>query len=327
MIFLYKCVDCFAVYVVLEINNTTVLTLSKTFNFYSEVYLMSKKTALITGASSGFGRLTALAMLAEGHTVYATMRNVNTNNSEVVSELEGAGAVVLELDVTDNLSVKAAIEEVSKSETALDVLVNNAGVAAAGISESFHIDQVQSMFDVNVFGLMRVSQAVLPLMRQQKDGLIINIGSILGRVTFPFFGLYGASKYAVEAITDSMSYELSQLGVDVVLIQPSAYPTNMYANAIIPELTDVVGEYGDIAQIPEAISSTIASMFEGDDAPQPADIANAVVAIVAQEKGQREKRTVVGVGFGADAANAEIKPIQSGLIASLDLSLLEQVKV
>ena len=288
---------------------------------------MSKKTALITGASSGFGRLTALAMLAEGHSVYATMRNMDGVNSTVANELEDAGATVLELDVTDSLSVKAAISLLSNNESSLDVLVNNAGVAAAGISESFHIDQVQSMFDVNVLGVLRVSQAVLPLMRQQQDGLIINIGSILGRVTFPFFGLYGASKYAVEAMTDSLSYELSQLGIEVVLIQPSAYPTNMYENAIAPQHVEVAEEYGDIAHIPDAISATIASMFEGEGAPKPTDIANAIVALVAQEKGTRSKRTVVGSGFGADVANAQIEPIQSGLMASLELNSLEHVKV
>jgi len=214
------------------------------------------KVVLITGTSSGFGRLTALALLAEGHIVYATMRNTASPAAE---ELKEAGATVLELDVTDKKSINTAVDQIATKEQSLDVLINNAGVAAAGISESFNVDQVQSMFDVNVFGVLRVTQAVLPIMRQQNDGLIINIGSILGRVTFPFFGLYGASKYAIEAMTDSLSYELSQLGVDVALIQPSAYPTNMYASAITPQHTDIIAEYGDVAHIPTAINDTIAT--------------------------------------------------------------------
>ena len=285
-----------------------------------------KKVILITGASSGFGRLTAIAMLAQGHTVYASMRSINGKNAPAAQELSRAGASVIELDVTDGHSIQTAINSLSSKEDKLDVLINNAGVAAAGISESFSDKQVQAMFDVNVFGLFRVTQAVLPLMRKQQDGLIVNVGSILGRVTFPFYGLYGASKYAVEAITDSLSYELSQLGIDVVLVQPSAYPTNMYANAITPEKQSLADEYGEVAKVPEAIGSTIASIFESEDAPQPSDIANAAVALVEQTKGTRPKRVVVGNSFGADAANDQIAPIQSQLIAGLGLSSLETIQ-
>ena len=285
-----------------------------------------KKVILITGASSGFGRLTALAMLAKGHTVYASMRNINGKNAPVAQELSRAGASVIELDVTDGHSIHTAINTLTSKEDKLDVLINNAGVAAAGISESFSDKQVQAMFDVNVFGLFRVSQAVLPLMRRHNDGLILNVGSILGRVTFPFYGLYGASKYAVEAITDSLSYELSQLGIDVVLVQPSAYPTNMYANAIAPETPSLAEEYGDVANVPEAIGSTIASLFESEDAPQPSDIANAAVTLVEQAKGTRPKRVVVGNSFGADAANDQIAPIQAQLIEALGLSSLETIQ-
>jgi NAD(P)-dependent dehydrogenase (short-subunit alcohol dehydrogenase family) len=110
----------------------------------------------------------------------------------------------------------------------LDVLVNNAGIASAGITEAFTPDQAKVVFNTNVVGVLRTSRAVLPAMRRQGDGLVINISSILGRVTFPFFGIYGASKFAVEALTDSLRYEVSQLGIDVVLVQPSAFPTPMY---------------------------------------------------------------------------------------------------
>lgn len=284
------------------------------------------KVILITGTSSGFGRLTTLALLSEGHKVYATMRNSKGANANAAKELTQAGATVLDLDVTDTTSIQAATNILLANEKTIDVLINNAGIAAAGISESFSADQAQKLFDVNVFGVLRVTQAVLPAMRQQKDGLIINVGSILGRVTFPFFGLYGASKYAVEAMTDSFAYEVSQLGIDVVMVQPSAYPTNMYASAITPTHESIVKEYGEVADIPVAISNTIASMFEGDGAPQPTDIANAVTSLVNQAKGARARRTVVGTSFGAEAVNAEVAPIQSQLMAGLDLSSLEIVK-
>jgi NADP-dependent 3-hydroxy acid dehydrogenase YdfG len=285
------------------------------------------KVVLITGSSSGFGRLTALALIAKGHKVYASMREMDGKNATIAQELMSAGAHVIELDVTDNESVQSAVDALAKKEDKVDVLINNAGVAASGISESFNVEQVHALFDVNVLGVFRVTQAVLPLMREQRDGLVINIGSILGRVTFPFFGLYGASKYAVEAMTDSFAYEFSQLGIDVVLVQPSAYPTNMYANAISPKRSEVVSAYGDIADIPMSIGSTIASMFEGESAPQPSDIADTIAALIEQQAGERVRRVVVGNSFGADVANEKIAPIQSQLMEALGLQSLEHINV
>src|SRR5947207_3030102 len=117
--------------------------------------------------------------------------------------------------------------------------------ATAGVTEAFTTQQAKAIFDTNVIGLLRVTCAVLPSMRQQHDGLIINIGSILGRVTFPFVGIYGASKFAVEALTDSLRYEVSRLGVEVVEVQPSGYPTNFFANSQTPAGTDVAEAYGE----------------------------------------------------------------------------------
>jgi NAD(P)-dependent dehydrogenase (short-subunit alcohol dehydrogenase family) len=136
----------------------------------------------------------------------------------------------------------------------LDVLVNNAGIASAGVSEGFTPDQVRDLFEVNVFGVQRMLRAALPTLRRQGFGLVVTTGSILGRVTFPFFGLYGASKFALEAMIDSYAYELSQLGIEFVLVQPSAYPTNMYASVQQPVDPGRTGEYGEIGQIPARCS-------------------------------------------------------------------------
>src|SRR5262249_58785500 len=121
---------------------------------------------------------------------------------------------IVELDVSSDTSVERAVKEVLARSHRIDVLVNNAGIASAGVTEAFTPDQAKVVFDTNVVGLLRVSRSVLPVMRRQGDGLIINIGSILGRVTFPFFGIYGASKFAVEALTESVRYELSQVALD-----------------------------------------------------------------------------------------------------------------
>jgi NADP-dependent 3-hydroxy acid dehydrogenase YdfG len=170
---------------------------------------MSKlaKTILITGASSGFGRDTAETLTREGHSVFASFRDSAGRNKSHAEALQSKGINVVELDVTNNDSVERAVSNVLSRAGRIDVVINNAGIASAGVSEAFTAEQVRDLFEVNVFGIQRVLRAVLPTLRKQRDGLVINVGSILGRVTFPFFGLYGASKYAVEALTDSYRYE------------------------------------------------------------------------------------------------------------------------
>jgi len=286
------------------------------------------KTILITGASSGFGRLTAEKLANSGHRVFAGFRSTDGAKTPVADELRGQEIEILKLDVTDQSSVDSAIKQLLETtNNELDVVVNNAGMASAGISESFTADQVREMFDVNVFGVQRVIRATLPALRAKRSGLVINIGSILGRVTIPFFGLYGASKYAVEAISDSYRYELSQLGVDVVLVQPSAYPTNMYAAAQQPADGEIAKTYGAVGEVPGKILKTFATLFQGENAPNPRDVAEAIDKIVATRAGERPDRVVVGLPFGSDAVNNAVNPIQRGTIDSLGLGDLAKLKV
>ncbi|WP_205961170.1 SDR family NAD(P)-dependent oxidoreductase [Psychromonas sp. SP041] len=223
-------------------------------------------------------------------------------------------------------SIEQAIQIVKDQAGHIDVLINNAGIASAGVTEAFSTEQMVALFDVNVFGVHRVIRSVLPMMRENKKGLIINVGSILGRVTFPFFGIYGASKYAVEALTDSLRYEVSQFGVDVALIQPSAYPTDMYGSAQQPLNSDCVKNYGDVGEIPGAMFSSFMSMFEAADAPKPHDIAEAIVELIKTPDGQRPARTVVGNSFGSEAINAAVAPIQNAVMQTLGLGHLEALK-
>src|SRR5712672_3249299 len=248
-------------------------------SLYSRRLNMSK-TILITGASSGFGRDTAETLRHAGHTVYASMRGAQGKNLKAAEALRKLGVKTVELDVSDDASVKAGVKKVLAEAGKIDVLVNNAGIGSAGVTEAFTAEQAKVVFDTNVIGLLRVTRAVLPSMRRKRDGLIINIGSILDRVTFPFLGIYGASKMAVEALTDSLRYEVSQLGVEVVEVQPSAYPTNLFASVQTPAGTEVPNSYGEVGQIPDAMFKTFMSMFEGKDAPNPHDIAEAVAKVV-----------------------------------------------
>ncbi len=284
------------------------------------------KTVLITGSSTGFGRKTAERLIADGHQVFASMREPNSKNKQHADDLRALGAEVVELDVTSTNSVEKAIQAVVENAERIDVLINNAGMASAGVSEAFTADQAADLFNVNVFGLHRVSRAVLPILRRQQDGLIINIGSILGRVTFPFFGLYGASKFAVEALSDSYRYEVSQLGIDVALVQPSAYPTQMYDSALQPADTSRVAEYGEIGKIPGAMFEQFMTLLSGDDAPNPQDIASAIAVLIDTPKGQRPARTVVGNPYGSDAVNEATEPVQTHVVEALGLGHLASVK-
>ncbi len=283
------------------------------------------KTILITGASSGFGRDTAETLFRAGHTVYASMRDIQGKNREAAQALRKLGVQTVELDVRDAASVEAGVKKVLAEAGKIDVLVNNAGIGSAGVTEAFTTEQAQAVFDTNVIGLLRVTRAVLPSMRRNRDGLIINISSILGRVTFPFLGIYGASKFAVEALTDSLRREVSQLGVEVVEVQPSAYPTNFFSGIQTPADTEVIESYGEVGQIPAALFKAFMSRFEGKDAPNPHDVAEVIGTLASQPKGTRAVRTIVGEPFGSDKANESLAPVQAQVVESLGLRHLETI--
>ncbi|HAF95907.1 MAG: short-chain dehydrogenase/reductase [Elusimicrobia bacterium GWC2_51_8] len=175
---------------------------------------------LITGASSGIGRATAQLLLEEGYTVYAGARRLDK-----LKELEPLGAKVFPLDVTDDISLKNAVETVVKAEGRIDVLINNAGYGVNGAVEDVPMAEARRQFEVNVFGLARLTQLVLPVMRAQGSGKIINISSIAGKITMPLGGWYHASKHALEAYSDALRLEVGRFGIKVVLIEPGPIKT------------------------------------------------------------------------------------------------------
>jgi NAD(P)-dependent dehydrogenase (short-subunit alcohol dehydrogenase family) len=178
------------------------------------------EVVLVTGCSSGIGAATARVLAAAGHTVYATARTPDT-----LTDLVAAGCRALALDVTDEASMVAAVTAVERAHGAVDVLVNNAGYGQYGPIEQVPLDQVRRQFETNVFGLVRLTQLVLPGMRAQRHGRIVNVSSMGGRTTLPGGGYYHASKYAVEAISDALRLEVRQFGIDVVLIEPGVVRT------------------------------------------------------------------------------------------------------
>jgi NAD(P)-dependent dehydrogenase (short-subunit alcohol dehydrogenase family) len=185
------------------------------------------KSVLITGCSTGIGRATALRLVRAGWKVYATARSV-----EKLGELEAAGCRVLALDVTDEASMVAAVRRVEQEDGAVGVLINNAGYSQSGALETVELEDVRRQFETNVFGLLRLTQLVLPGMRRQGWGKVVNLSSMGGRLTFPGGGAYHATKYAVEALSDALRFEVKGFGVDVVLVQPGLIRTEFSQAAV-----------------------------------------------------------------------------------------------
>ena len=179
-----------------------------------------KKVALVTGASSGIGKETARLLLEQGYSVYGAARRV-----EKMIELKDAGVKLLAMDVTDDASMVAGVNEILKNEQRIDLLVNNAGYGSFGALEDVPITEARYQFEVNIFGLARLTQLVLPTMRKQHSGKIINVSSIGGKLGEPHGSWYHATKFAVEGLSDSLRMELKQFGIDVVVIEPGAIIT------------------------------------------------------------------------------------------------------
>jgi NAD(P)-dependent dehydrogenase (short-subunit alcohol dehydrogenase family) len=213
------------------------------------------KAVLITGCSSGIGRATALRLARSGWTVYATARRPQT-----LSELAQAGCRTLALDVTDERSMQAAVAEIEGAEGAVGVLVNNAGYSQSGAIETVPLDAVRRQFETNVFGLVRLTQLVLPKMRAQRAGRIVNISSIGGTLVFPGGGIYHATKYAVEALSDALRFELKGFGIQVVVVEPGIIRTR-FADAVSTAMPQAESE-GPYASFNAAVEQSTHSAYE-----------------------------------------------------------------
>ncbi|HEX2015705.1 MAG TPA: oxidoreductase [Solirubrobacteraceae bacterium] len=214
------------------------------------------KAVLITGCSSGIGRATAEHLAAQGWTVYASARR-----REAIAELEPSGCRLLELDVCDESSMKSAVEQVEQAEGAVGVLINNAGYSQSGAVEDVGMDLVRRQFETNVFGLLRMCQLALPGMRSQRWGKVVNISSMGGRLVFPGGGLYHATKYAVEALSDAMRFELKGFGVDVVLIEPGLIRTG-FGDAAVGSLSEAVTDDGPYSEFNAAVATATKGAYE-----------------------------------------------------------------
>lgn len=196
--------------------------------------MKTKQVILITGCSKGFGLETSIVLAQKGHRVFSSMRNLKKQDK--LRELsQGLPVYPLEIDVDKPSSIKKGVQYVLKQTGKIDVLVNNAGLGSWGPLEEFNDQEMHHQFETNVFGLLRMTRAVLPVMRQQKQGRILNIGSLAGRIAVPGMGLYCASKYAVRALTNVLRIETQSFGIQVTVIEPGPFKTNFVENQIIPQ--------------------------------------------------------------------------------------------
>ena len=291
---------------------------------------------LITGASTGFGRDSAERLARRGHQVFATMRDIKGRNAEHRESLERLATQedlrlqVLELDVTDEASVQSAVRDALHYAGRLDVVINNAGIAGIGVTEAFTAEQFQQMFDVNVFGVVRVNRAVLPTMRQQRSGVLIHVSSGAGRVTVPAMVAYCASKYALEALADGYRFELLPFGIDSVLVEPGIYKTPIFDRLLLPADGKCVASYGKSASYVDAVHGTFKAAISLPDAPGSGEVAEALVRLVEMPRGERPFRTVVSPGIQQllepyNAAAEQLRPIVAQIFNVAELAGVQPV--
>jgi len=224
-----------------------------------------KQVAVITGCSSGIGYETSILLAKNGFKTYATMRNIEKGDKlKDIAEKENLDLKIIKLDVTDDYSIKNAINEIIQETTRIDILVNNAGNNIAGTVEDLSIEEFKEQFETNFFGLVRVTKAVLPIMRNQNSGIIVNLSSIVGKMAIPLNSAYTSSKFAVEGFSESVRYELEDFGIKVILIEPGVIKSNFYENIKMSKnsLADPKSPYQPITQkIFEAFLSMIQYAF------------------------------------------------------------------
>lgn len=237
-----------------------------------------EKIAIVTGSSSGIGFETALALAREGYYTCATMRDTKKGNQITeIAKKENLKLEVIELDVDKDKTVQDAINKIMKEKNRIDVLVNNAGYALFGCLEDLSMDDLKAQFETNFFGVVRTSQAVIPIMRKQKSGTIVNVSSVAGRIGFPVSPAYISSKFALEGLSESMRYELSPFGINTIIIEPGVIKTNfmssmkksMKPDSVYKDITNkvIVGisMMAEMGTPPQEVARTIIKAIKSED--------------------------------------------------------------
>ena len=250
------------------------------------------RIAIVTGSSSGIGFETSLALARNGFYTYATMRNLDKSKTILeLARLEELPLEVLRLNVTDDKSVKKAIEKIANEQERIDVLVNNAGYALVGPFEELSIEEFKEQFETNVLGAIRITQGVLPIMRNQRCGTIVNISSIAGRIGFPLTSAYVSSKFALEGLSESIAYETEQFRIKVILIEPGVIKTNFDNNLKIGKRVAATDPNSPYAEITKRRILGFKPRFEKGS--HPTEVAKAILKAIESENSP-ELRHLVG---------------------------------
>src|SRR2546430_13466386 len=282
----------------------------------------SKQVVLITGSSTGFGRLFTETLARKGHTVFATMRDPGGRNAKNASEVRGLAEKeslpihILELDVTDDASVERAVNAAIAKAGRIDVAINNAGYVLSGLAETVTSEQAQRQIDTNFLGPVRVNRAVLPHMRRQRSGVLMHISSGAGRVILPSFGFYSASKFALEALAEAYSYELAAQGIESVIVEPGQYETPVFGNTVRAADQARTNTYGAAKQIPAKVNAALSST-----AGNAQEVADAVLRIIETPAGEKQLRYFVSPqDFGLNEINALSKQVQTSVLEAFGLA-------
>jgi NAD(P)-dependent dehydrogenase (short-subunit alcohol dehydrogenase family) len=282
----------------------------------------SKQVVLITGSSTGFGRLFTETLAREGHTVFATMRDPGGRNAKNASEIrtlaqnESLPIHVLEMDVTDDASVERAIDAAVSKAGRIDVAINNAGYFLTGLEEAVTTEQARRLMDTNFLGPVRVNRAVLPHMRRQRSGVLMHISSGAGRVVLPSAGFYCASKFALEALAEAYSYELAAQGIESVIVEPGAYETPVFGNTVTAADEGRTNSYGAVREIPAKINAALSAT-----AGNAQEVADEVLRIVETPAGEKQLRYIVSPRkLGVDEINALSKQVQDSILEAFGLT-------
>ncbi|MCB1060527.1 MAG: SDR family oxidoreductase [Calditrichaeota bacterium] len=274
-------------------------------------------TILITGCSSGFGNLATRELSAAGHSVVASMRDPLGRNQKAARELaELSGVRVLELDVTQDDSVSKAAELAGD----VDAVIHNAGLGITGVAEGSTTEQLSYIMEVNLIGVHRLNRAVLPGMRARKSGLLIYVSSGLGRTVLPYMSAYCASKYALEAYAETLSYELSTHGIDTVILQPGAYPSGFRGNILKPDDQDRLADYPVEQAEAESIHRNISEMLQSEMAPDPHDVTRAMLKVIEMPRTERPLRVALRKDSGGlKMINQICGEVQGALLRGMNL--------
>jgi NAD(P)-dependent dehydrogenase (short-subunit alcohol dehydrogenase family) len=282
----------------------------------------SNQVVLVTGASTGFGRLFTETLARKGYTVFATMRDPKGKNAKNAEEIEALAKKeslpihILELDVTKGDSVDKAFKAVIDKAGRIDVVINNAGFPVIGLTETITVEQAQSQFDTNFFGCVRVNRAALPQMRKQKSGLLLHISSGAGRLVFPTFGFYCASKFALEAYSEAYNYELAAQGIQSITLQPGAYQTAIFGNIQVGDDKSRAETYGVANEILPKMNEGLAK-----SAGNAQEVADAVLRIIETPPTQRKPHYRVSPqDIGVDAINDLCEKTQADVFQAFGLT-------